>query len=425
MRELPNLQDLRVCHASFNVFADLHEDAMDRELRRVFSRGALQERLVGLKANIAAEGSTWTAGLGHRKTLIAESDAVVTQRLRENGALVLPGLNMDAAALGGATDNPDFGRTLNPHAPEHSVGGSSGGSAAAVAAGLLDMALGTDTLGSVRIPASYCGVFGLKPTCGLVGRSGIVALAPSLDTVGPITARAVDLWPLLTVIAGSDTGDPASRPAPKGWIATRPEPMIRGVRIGVPNQIETVDCEIGVLSALANVKVALADAGAVITDIDMPGWDPGKLRQKAFLLIEAEGAVEYSEELETGGVLPTSVEALLNFGADMGTTRLVSAYQEVAAANAQLDRTFSSVDVLLMPTTPQRAFHASQKPPVNQADFTALANAGGIPAVSVPVWMSDSPLPASVQLFGPAWSESMLIGLAALLEEILRPPQSG
>ena len=419
MSELPSLPDVRLCQTRFNIFGHLDEAAIDRELRCAPSSGALEGKLVGLKANIAAAGSAWTAGLGHRGTFVAEKDATVTGCLRESGALVLPGLNMEAAALGGATDNPYFGRTKNPHSPEHSVGGSSGGSAAAVAAGLVDLALGTDTLGSVRIPASYCGVFGLKPTFGLIGRTGIVPLAPSLDTVGPLTAQAADLWPLLNAISGLDPDDPASRPAPKHWNTTNAEPTAQGIRIGVPNQIGTVGCEAEVLSALERAKAALADAGANVISVDMPGWDPAKLRQNAFLLTEAEGAVVFSKELETGGILPAPVEKMLSYGARMGTARLVQALQEIAAAKAQLVRTFASIDVLLMPTTPQRAFHASQKPPVNQADFTALANAGGVPAVAAPVWLSGSPLPASIQLVGPAWSERLLIGLATLMQKAL------
>ena len=419
MPELPSLEGLRACQARFNVFGSLREGDLESELRRVAPPGPLQGRLVGLKANIAVKGFAWTAGLGHRATRIAECDSTVTRRLRDSGALVLPGLNMDAAALGGATDNPDFGRTANPHVPEHSAGGSSGGSAAAVAAGLVDLAIGTDTLGSVRIPASYCGVFGLKPTYGLVGRSGVVPLAPSLDTIGPIAAQAADLWPLLKVIAGPDPEDPAIRPAPKQWGTATCETAARGVRIGVPSQISAVDCETEVLSALERASAVLANAGADVAHVDMPGWDPAALRQSAFLFTEAEGAIAFSQELETGGVLPPSVEKLLRFGANMGTVKLVSASHEVARVKAQLHRTFASVDVLLTPTTPQRAFHATQRAPVNQADFTALANAAGVPAVAIPVWISGSALPASVQLVGPAWSESVLIGLATLLQEKL------
>lgn len=417
MSERPKIEDLRTAQASFNIFGVPDERVMERELGRAHLAGVLDGRVVGLKANIATEGANWTAGLGYRKALIAENDSVVTQKLRKSGAVILPGLNMDAAALGGTTDNAAFGRTLNPLAPAYSVGGSSGGSAAAVAAGLVDMAIGTDTLGSVRIPASYCGVFGLKPTFGLVGRTGIVPLAPSLDTVGPITACAEDLWPLLSAIAGLDADDPASRPAPKGWNEVPPKQPVRGMRIGIPNQISTVACEEEVLAALNQARTAYSDAGATLIPVDMPGWSPARLRQKAFLVTEAEGAVEFADALERGGVLPASVEAMLKYGAALGTTKLVAALSEVAAAKAELDQTFSLVDVLLMPTTPQRAFLASDGPPVNQADFTALANAGGIPAVAIPVPVSGSHLPASVQLIGPAWSETILIGLATVLQD--------
>ena len=151
----------------------------------------------------------------------------------------------------------------------------------------------------------------------------------------------------------------------------------------------------------------------------MPAWRPAHLRQSAFLLTEAEGAAVYSAELRSGGVLPASVEALLSYGARMGEAKLVAASNDITAVRAELDRVFASVDVLLMPTTPQRAFHAMQKAPVNQADFTALANVGGVPAIAVPVRCPDSPLPASVQLVSRAWSESVLIGLASLLQERL------
>ena len=164
MAKRPDLSQIRVHQDQLNLFGPLDERAIEVELQHPSGSGPLQGRLVGLKANIAVEGALWTAGLGHRKAVVADQDALITRRLRDSGASVLPGLNMDAAALGGATDNPDFGRTFNPHAPDCSAGGSSGGSAAAVASGLVEMALGTDTLGSVRIPASYCGVFGLKPT---------------------------------------------------------------------------------------------------------------------------------------------------------------------------------------------------------------------------------------------------------------------
>lgn len=421
MSDITNLRALQNAQDSFRIFGEWNGTILQSELAQGCVEGNLAGQIVGLKANIAVKGAKWTAGLAARDDIVADHDAFVTRRLRENGARVLPGLNMDAAALGGGTDNPEFGRTLNPHARERSSGGSSGGSAAAVASGVLNIALGTDTLGSIRIPASYCGVFGLKPTLGLVGRTGIVPLAPSFDTVGPITARAKDLWRVLSVIAGADPDDTASRCAFEMELTDPPVARADGFRIGIPRQITSVTCEPEVMSVLDRTKQRLVSEGAEVVEIDMPGWRPNQLRKSAFLVTEAEGAVEFSNELKQGDSLPPQVQAMLSYGANMGAQKLVLALHELARARAELDRTFQSVDVLLMPTTPQRAFRAVENPPPNQADFTALANVGGNPAVAVPVWHSHDPLPSSVQLLGPAWSEAALIGLAALLETSVSP----
>ena len=416
MRDYPNDQDLRDFQKRYHLFTHLNAAIIEAERDKVCHEGPLQELVVGLKANIASIGANWSAGLRHRATITAQNDAHLTKRLRDHGARILPGLNMDAAALGGATDNPDFGRTANAHAPDHTSGGSSGGSAAAVAAGLCDVAIGTDTLGSIRIPASYCGVFGLKPTFGLIGRSGIVPLAPSLDTAGILAARASDVWPVLHALAGPDDGDVDNQPAPAEWAIQTPEPDAQGLRIGIPQQVGAVECTTKTLAALASARTTLEQAGAHVATIDMPEWDPAKLRQKAFLVTEAEGATAFADALGIAGTLPRTVEKLLTYGSTLSAAKLVAAMAEIRAVRMQLARSFAQVDLLIMPTTPQRAFHAGAPAPANQADFTALANAGGVPALAVPIEVTGQALPASVQLVGPAWSEPMLIGLAMLLE---------
>ncbi|MFY0691728.1 MAG: amidase [Paracoccaceae bacterium] len=419
MPEYPSAEMLRDVQDRFRVFAHLDDQFVQVERDRVCESGALEGRTVGLKANIAVKGARWSAGLAHRADLKAQADAALTGRLRACGARLLPGLNMDAAALGGASDNPTFGRTKNPRADAYSAGGSSGGSAAAVASGLVDLAIGTDTLGSIRIPASYCGVFGLKPTFGLVGRTGIVPLAPSLDTAGPLAAKAADLWPVLTALAGPDDADPGSRLPPEGWAMRTPVAEARSVRIGLPKQVDAVACDPEVLAALAHVQSVLAEAGAQIEIIDMPDWVPEKLRRNAFLLTEAEGAAVFAQELDAGGVLPEPVARLLAYGRGLSAAKLDAVQAELSAARAQLERSFQQVDLLLMPTTPQRAFHAGSAAPANQADFTALANVGGVPALAVPVRVQGAARPSSVQLVGPNWSEPVLIGLAMLLERAL------
>lgn len=383
---------------------------MERDLRP--ASGLLGGRVVGIKANIATAGAPWSAGLAARRAVVARHDAHVTAALRKAGAGVLPGLNMDAAALGGATDNPDFGRTRNPLASGFSAGGSSGGSAAAIAAGIVDMALGTDTMGSVRIPASYCGVFGLKPSRGLVGRSGVVPLAESFDTVGPLTRQARDLWHILDALVGPDPGDPASRPVPVSW---GPPPQdISGLRVGVPVPFEPVTCEPEILQAVQRTRAALVASGAHVETIEMPGWQPESLRRAAFLRTELEGAQAFAAELYAG-TLPPPVARLLAYGRDADPAKHDAANARMAASREQVSQTLSGIDVLLMPTTPQRAFHTADAPPANQADFTVLANVTGLPALAMPVAVPGE-RPASVQFMAAHGQDPLLIALAERLE---------
>ncbi|MCR9125606.1 MAG: amidase [Rhodobacteraceae bacterium] len=372
--------------------------------------GPLAGWSVGLKDNIAVARLPWTAGIGHRSGLCAPRDAHVTAALRAAGADLAAGLMMDEAALGGTTDNPYFGRTDNPLAPGYSAGGSSGGSAAAVAAGVLRAALGTDTLGSVRIPASYCGVVGLKPTAGLIGRSGILPLAPSFDTVGPIAASIADIWPLLAVLAGPDPDDSDSRPAPPGWDEAPPPEALR-VGIAVPGG--ATPCAPEVAQALQRAATALGEAGVTVATVETPGWRPAALRRAAFVITECEAAVALADAFDRG--LSAGVSGMLAYGRSLGAGKMVRALDELRRARAEIDRAFGRVDVLLTPTTAHLAPRADQPPPEDQADFTALANATGLPALALPV-PGQGPLPASVQLIGRAWGERGLLALGAVIE---------
>lgn len=416
---LSDLERLRRLDGEFGLFANLDIAAVRGELARETQHGPLAGKVIGLKANIACAGAPWSAGLAHRADIDAPADAHVTVRLRAAGARVLPGLNMDAAALGGTTENLHFGATRNPLATAYSAGGSSGGSGAAVAARLVDVAIGTDTLGSIRIPAAYCGLFGLKPTFGLIGRSGIVPLAPSLDCAGPLCASSHDLWPVVRSLAGFDADDPDSIPAPHGWDDSVPTPSMTGLRIGVPEQVNEVTCEPEVRAGFERTVAAVKRLGATVSGVAMPGWRPAALRKAAFLITECEGAVVYAQDLEAGDRLPRAVQSMLGYGRDVTAGKLVAALAEARGARQQLARTFAEVDLVLTPTTAHRAIKLDSLAPANQADFTALANVAGVPALAMPVAVKGEVLPASVQLTGPAWSENMLVCAAMALEAAL------
>lgn len=418
-KNLPDLERVRRLDGEFGLFADLDIETTGAELARQPLQGPLAGKVIGLKANIACAGAPWSAGLAHRADINAPADAHVTARLRAAGARVLPGLNMDAAALGGTTENTHFGATRNPLATAFSAGGSSGGSGAAVAAGLVAVAIGTDTLGSIRIPAAYCGLFGLKPTFGLIGRSGIVPLAPSLDCGGPLCASSHDLWPVVRSLAGFDADDPDSIPAPHGWDDSVPTPSMTGLRIGVPEQVNEVTCEPEVRAGFERTVAAVQRLGATVSGVAMPGWRPAALRKAAFLITECEGAVVYAQDLEAGDRLPRAVQSMLGYGRDVTAGKLVAALAEARGARQQLARAFAEVDLVLTPTTAHRAIKLDSLAPANQADFTALANVAGVPALAMPVAVKGEVLPASVQLTGPAWSENMLVCAAMALEAAL------
>lgn len=425
-RTATSLARIAEADRTFNAFVHVDAErarvaaaAADRRAAKGDRRGPLDGLTFAMKDNLAVDGQEWAAGVAGRRGIVAPADATAVVRLRAAGAVPVGRTNMEEAAFGAVTDNPVFGRTDNPLRPGHVAGGSSGGSAAGVAAGFVELALGTDTMGSVRIPAAYCGIFGLKPTFGLIGRGGLAMLAPSLDTIGILASDVRLLWPATAALAGFDAADPSSLAAPKGWADRTDSPEIAGLRIAIPQQIGAVDCEPEILEGLRIAREALTALGAEVVEADLAGWDPAPARRAGLLVMEAEGAVELAELMDREGALSAPLLAALRFGRDAPSAKIVGALARIRAAAFALRRALSGMgsgtDLVLLPTAPQRAFPHGQPPPANQAEFTAPANFAGLPAVSLPVWPPGETLPAAVQLIGPAWSEARLTGWAERL----------
>jgi aspartyl-tRNA(Asn)/glutamyl-tRNA(Gln) amidotransferase subunit A len=374
--------------------------------------GSLAGLTLAVKDNVDVEGMPTTAGFAAYAGRIAQRDAPVVARLRHAGVVILGKVAMHEGALGATTDVPRL--CHNPLRPGFTPGGSSGGSGAAVAAGFADLAIGTDTMGSVRIPAAYCGVVGLKPTAGLVSRQGVVPLSPALDHVGML-ARTPHLAALgIEAMAGDDLGDPAARPAPEGWRAVPgAPPNPRGLRIGLPRSIRAATMEPAIRTAWDEAAARLRDLGGLVAEVDVLHWDPSATRRAGLLLIEAEAAALYPDLLASPTGSTTAFRAALAYGRDAGTVRLARALFRLAEVRAGALRALDACDVLLLPTAPQRAFAHGTPTPTDQADFTSLANIAGLPAIAFP-WPADD-LPASVQLVGHAWDEARLVGLAEAL----------
>ncbi|TWA82858.1 aspartyl-tRNA(Asn)/glutamyl-tRNA(Gln) amidotransferase subunit A [Azospirillum brasilense] len=375
--------------------------AADGRAARGTPLGPLDGRLVAVKDNLAVRGLPWTAGVGAYRDRIADRDAAVVAALRRAGAVLLGTLNMHEGALGATSDNPHFGRCQNPLREGFTPGGSSGGSGAAAAAGLVDVALGTDTMGSVRIPAAYCGTYGLKPTDGSLDRAGLAFLCPTLDTIGPVADDPALLLAAHEAMAG------VSRPA----VVAEPAAL----RFAVPRQIAEVDSEPCVQAALQIAVEWLRRRGAVVETVDLAGWEPSRARRGGLLLIEAEAAAILPDLLDpsVAGV-SADFRDCLAYGAGLSAARLVDALDRIKRAGDACRKALAAYDGLLLPTAPQRAFSFDVDPPPNQADFTSLTNFGGCPAVAMPVAGQPGQLPASVQIIGTPYSEALLCALARM-----------
>lgn len=359
---------------------------------------------VGIKANIAVRGLATTAGVEARRGAIADADASVVTLLREAGAVILGHLNMHEAALGATTDNAAYGRTENPHGIGRTPGGSSGGSGAAIAAGLCAVALGTDTLGSVRIPAAYNGVYGMKPSNGLVPAEGLVALEPRFDCIGPLAASIADVAAVMAVLAPPGVARPVTRVATLA--AVDAAPMEAAVRAGYG-------------AAIAAVR----RIGVAVTGAPTPGLDLGAARTAGFIASARSAAAIFAADRASGGISP-GFARLLDIGAAATPDALATGDAVMAAAAAALHAVLETCDLVLTPTAPQVAF-AHGRAPVTQADFTAIANIAGLPALSLPSGVDDHGLPVAVQIIGRAGDDATVLAFAARLDTELaayRPP---
>jgi aspartyl-tRNA(Asn)/glutamyl-tRNA(Gln) amidotransferase subunit A len=403
-------------NARLRTFIDIFPDptASTRPSMDAFSVYGLP---LAVKDNIAIAGHRLSAGIAGNPYPVGEKSAHVVARWRALGGRVIGRTNLHEGALGGTSDNPAFGRVDNPAAPGFTPGGSSGGSAAAVAAGILPLALGTDTMGSVRIPASYCGVVGFKPSRGVISRTGVIALSPTLDHVGIFANMIADVEIAVRALADDDALDPHARPLPN--CARSPPGSLEGLLFGIPDCIAKVDVEPAVTAAFDNACARLMSAGVTFVPVVGDALAGQRLRKEGFLISEVEGALVHEALLDDprSGLSPR-FRSLLEYGRNLPAPRYASALQTCARIGAMARRAVCGLDAIVTPTTPQRAFRHGETAPANQADFTVFANAAGLPAVSLP--MTCEARPAGLQLTGGDLGDYRLLAIARLVEAILR-----
>ncbi|CAN5554672.1 amidase [soil metagenome] len=408
------------CNAQLRAFIDVFPDPTARKPASpdAFSVYGLP---LAVKDNMAIAGHRPSAGIGGDPYPVAEQSSHVVARWRALGGHVIARTNLHEGGLGATSDNLVFGRVDNPAAEGFTPGGSSGGSAAAVAAGIVPLALGTDALGSVRIPASYCGVVGFKPSRGVISRTGIIALSPSLDHVGIFANAIADVEIALRALADEDARDPVARPL-LADAETAPR-SLEGLVFGLPRSMESVDIEPPVKAAFDDACSRLKAAGASLAPLADDGLTGQRLRKEAFLISEVEGALVHQALVDNPrSALSPAFRSMLEFGRSLPAPRYASALQTCARIGAAARRTASTVDAILTPTTPQRAFRHGEPAPVSQADFTVFANAAGLPALSLP--MACEARPAGLQLTGHDLGDHRLLAIAGLVESVLQDPAS-
>jgi aspartyl-tRNA(Asn)/glutamyl-tRNA(Gln) amidotransferase subunit A len=359
------------------------------------------------KDNIDVRGFATRAGLG-LKLAPASADATCVRLLREAGCIALGKLNMHAAALGATNHNQHFGDCFNPRRDGFTPGGSSGGSAAAVAAGLAAFTLGTDTMGSVRVPAAYCGVAGIKAGRGAVSIGGTVVLSRLLDNVGPLARSARDLATILPLMASFDGACAQSL----DYQFMAPASSVQSVRLGVATELDAVAVEPEVRQLFDAAVAVFARSGATLEDRALSGFDFGAARRAGLLLGEADLIHSQQQWLEQQpDAYPADLLSLLDWARGKSAIDMARAEALVDDARVLVRSLLSDIDYLLLPTTPQLAFAMTDPVPAGQADLTAIANFSGYPALTVPMGDNALGLPGGCQLLGRPGSELDMLAL--------------
>jgi aspartyl-tRNA(Asn)/glutamyl-tRNA(Gln) amidotransferase subunit A len=436
--------------AEFHAILELNPQALDRareidaEVKSQRSK-VKSQKLTGMpfiaKDNFLTFHTRTTAASKILEPFTAPYQATAIERLEAEGAILLAKSNLDAFAHGSSTENSDFGPTKNPWGKSQVPGGSSGGSAAAVALGLAPFALGTDTGGSIRLPASFCGVVGLKPTYGLVSRYGVVAMGSSVDVIGPLTRRVADAALVLDVLAARDPRDATTidRAITKYEIRnTKP------LKIGLIKEYLTEGVDPEVKSAVDTAVNELRGTGHEIREVSLPSVDLALACYYILVPAEISSNLARYDGVKYGYSAPeakTLVETYdlsrdLGFGAEakrrilIGTYVLSSGYYDAYYKQAQAVRTlliqefaeaFKNFDLLISPTAPMTAFPLGQKAQDPLAMYltdimTVAVNLVGCPAISLPAGQSVQGLPIGVQLIAPQTEEVRLLSAAAELE---------
>ena len=448
------LERIRQTNPGLNTFITVDEqgaleqaDEIDRKIAAGEPTGSLAGIPIALKDVLCTRGLRTTCASRILHNFIPPYDATAVAQLRKADAIIVGKLNMDEFAMGSSSENSAFGPVRNPHDHGRVAGGSSGGSAAAVAASQVYMTLGSDTGGSIRLPASFCGVVGLKPTYGRVSRYGLVAYASSLDQIGPLARTVTDTALMLGTISGHDPHDSTSADLPVPNYVDTLDAGVDGLTVGLPKEYFAEGLDPEVKEAVMRGIEILEKAGANVREVSIPvAGHPAYSIAAYYIIATAEASsnlarydgVKYGLRVEAGDLIDMYNQTRSQgFGDEvkrrimLGTYALSAGYYDAYYLKAQrvrtlikqdFDRVFESCDLLASPVSPTPAFKIGEKidDPLQMylSDiYTVSVNLAGIPGISVPCGASSLGLPIGLQLLGRAFEEETLLRAAYVVEQ--------
>ena len=362
--------------------------------------------LITVKPNIKVENFPYTGGIKHFEGSVSKNDDPIIKRIKENGGIVIGSTNMDEAAFGGDTSTSFYGRCINPNNKELSVGGSSGGSAAAIASGLVNFSIGTDTMGSIRIPASYCGIVGFKPSSSMTNNKDLILLSDTYDTIGFHSNNVFNINNLYKIINSS--------------IHNCDYKPINNIKCLVPNQIFNNVINKDVIEGFKEALLKIGKNGINIEYNDMHFWEPNFHRKLLLKIVENEGAKNLKELLENkASYITEHLRNNLFFGKSIDKQEIKNIRLELEILKNQIKTIYKEFDLILMPTTPQNSFNIKDKPPENQANLTSLANIADLPAISLP-YKNGGKTFHSLQILAAQHNDEFLLKTSSFFEKILQ-----
>jgi aspartyl-tRNA(Asn)/glutamyl-tRNA(Gln) amidotransferase subunit A len=402
----------------------------DQDLSDGKDRGPLHGIPVAVKDVFCTQGVRTTCGSMLFADHIPEYDAAVVERLRAAGAVIVGKTNMHELAYGVTSANPHFGTVRNPWDLDRIAGGSSGGSGSAVAAGMVPMAMGSDTGGSIRVPASFCGTVGLKPSFGRVSRYGVLPLDFSLDHMGPLTQCVRDAALTLNVLAGFDPRDETSSRRPVASYLPSEPVAIRGLRIGLPENFYFERVSPSVADSVTRAARLAGEAGAVVVPLRVP--EIAQLNTLGRIILLSEAAATMERYVHRRANFGPDVLALLDQGRLLPATDYINAQRVRRVLLQEFQSVWKQVDCLLTPTTPtsapkigQSTINLDGEEDVRIASTRLVrgVNVLGLPALSLPCGFDEAGMPMGLQIIGPSFQEALILRVGAALEDALNLTQ--